>query len=357
MNGLDTIRSVLVLRTDKVGDLILSTPAIRCLREALPEARITLVATPYNAPVVQGSPRLDEVLLLYPEWPPARKIRFALEVRSRRFDMAVVLSPRTPAYLLGWISGAPIRAGIVYSSRVLPRACSPLMLTHAHIPDRCESTHEVRQMLDLLGRLGIPTDEHPLEVYPTADDRAWANDRLPDGGPLIGLHLSAKWTTDGWSPDDLLRLMRLIPDGIPGASVVATRGIHDGITAEPLADRLSQSDPDDRVRVISDMEFGQWASVLERCDAVISPDTGSLHLAAAAGKPVVALYSARTFDHCSVQWAPWKVPNRVHALGSAEATTPAIVDSVRNLLTCRTEPTASPTPPRQFCSSEICRKA
>jgi ADP-heptose:LPS heptosyltransferase len=332
VSGLDAVRSVLVLRTDRVGDLILSTPAIRCLREALPDARISLLATPYNAPVVDGSPRVDEVLLLDPRWSLARKIRFARHLRSRRFDIAVVLSPRTPAYLLAWVSGAPIRAGIVYPSRIFARALSPLMLTRAHVPDLCEAIHEVTQMLDLLRELGLPVTEHPLEVWPSSDDHGWASGRLGDARPLIGLHLAGKWVSDGWEAADLLGLMRAILAGVPDSRILASYGVHDRSIAGPVSDRIQDERIGERITLVGDATFGRWAAAFARCDVIVSPDTGSLHLAAAVGRPIVALYSARTFEHCSVQWAPWMVPNRIMPLDSADKAVPGIVDSIRGLL-------------------------
>lgn len=334
-----SVQKVLILRTDKIGDLILSTPAIRNVREGLPSAQISLVATPYNAPVVDNSPHLDEVIEFDPEWSLVRKARFAYEMRSRQFDMAIVLSPRTPAYVLGWLSGAPIRAGIVYRRRLVVRALSPLLLTHSYIPDRGLTSdrmpHEVTQTLALLREAGLPGVDYPLQVYPTESDRIWAGNQLDDlepGNSLIGIHLSGKWHAEGWKADNLLRLMQAILADVPGSRVIATHGIADEATAEPLKKLLAKSSLGGNIKLVGEMQFGQWASLFALCDIVISPDTGSLHLAAAVQRPVVALFSASTFEHCSRQWAPWCVPQKSLVLTADESTAASILDAICVLL-------------------------
>ena len=165
------VARVLIVRTDKIGDLLVSTPAIRCIREALPSARITMVASKYNAPVMANSPRIDELLVFNPSWSLPRKLRFWRSVRARRFDLAVGLAPITSTYVVVLASGAPVRAGMVYSDRPVPYLFSPLVMTHRHVPDHtAEVPHEARRMLSMLELLGLPTREHPQEVIPDHAD-------------------------------------------------------------------------------------------------------------------------------------------------------------------------------------------
>ena len=124
------VRNVLILRTDHLGDLLLSTPLIRTLRQALPGCRFTLVASPANSGALTGWNGIDEIRLFDPQWPLLQKWRFAHELGREQWDLCLTLSPRTPSYILGWLSGAPIRTGIVYSRRAMARLLSPLWLTH-----------------------------------------------------------------------------------------------------------------------------------------------------------------------------------------------------------------------------------
>ena len=89
------VRNVLILRTDHLGDLLLSTPLIRKLRTALPDRRFTLVASPANAQALAGWDAIDEILVFDARWPLAQKWRFLQELWLTRWDLCLTLSPRT----------------------------------------------------------------------------------------------------------------------------------------------------------------------------------------------------------------------------------------------------------------------
>lgn len=330
----DSPGRVLVLRTDKIGDMILSTPALRCIRHSFPEAEITLVASTYNAPVVGGCPHVDHVLQYDRNWSHREKWGFIREIRKSAFDLAIVLSPVTASYVIGFLSGASVRIGIVYWRRILVRALSGILLTHAYIPDRDIShggmPHEVEQMMGLLSGAGMLADPGPTEVYPSHSDHAWAQNRLARNGDAstIALHLSAKWFTDGWSAGDVASLAAEILNAFPDSKLVLTYGPGEAEYARDLEcrglDKLS-------VELIGDMQFGQWAALYSMCSTVISPDTGALHLASAVGRPVVGLYSVNTYDLCSRQWSPWQVPHITLPLGTKTETIPLVIEHLRGM--------------------------
>ena len=116
----DRLRRVAVLRLDKVGDLLLSTPAIRNVRSALPEAHINLITAPYNSQVLQGWDAIDELSIYDPAWPAPRKRRFTSDLRLRGVDACLVLSPIMDAYRLGYALRAPLLSLIHISEPTRP---------------------------------------------------------------------------------------------------------------------------------------------------------------------------------------------------------------------------------------------
>ena len=96
--------SVVVVRTDRVGDLILSTPFLATLRDHFPEAEITAWVAPYCAQVLEGSDLVDHVVTQMP---------------SGHFDLAIGLAPRSQCLKQVLSTGAPVRAGYVYTGRPL----------------------------------------------------------------------------------------------------------------------------------------------------------------------------------------------------------------------------------------------
>ena len=108
---------ILLSRTDRMGDLILSTPAIATVRKSYPCAHITMVCSPYNAVVMERNTDVDEVLLLPREVKPA-----AFGKNFRDFDIAVALAPRSQDLALVGATRARVRVGYTYGRRYLMRA-------------------------------------------------------------------------------------------------------------------------------------------------------------------------------------------------------------------------------------------
>lgn len=342
-------QKVLVIRIDKIGDMILSTPALQNIREGLPSAHIVMVASPYNAPAVDGLKYLDEVRAYDRNWPLPTKKAFAQRLRDEQYDLCVILSPTTEAYKLAYWSKAKVRAGIVYSRRVVSRLLAPIRLTHSIVFDldgaaarREHIPHEVEQMLQLLNVVGLPAIDYPLSVPVSPADVEWADklvDRNCPGRTLIGVHLSEKWFSSGWSGLGMALLFDEILQAIPDSSIVATYGPADG----PMVDQIMPYvDGDDclglakslhgRVFMAGGLPFGHWAGLISRCSVVLTRDTGSLHLAAALGRPVVAIYERGSFHHNAQQWAPWKVPHYSMESGYFSETSAEILRRLIGLL-------------------------
>ena len=348
------IHNVLILRTDHLGDLLLSTPLIRTLRQALPGRRFTLVASPANSGALTNWDGIDEIRLFDPQWPLLQKWQFARELGREQWDLCLTLSPRTPSYILGWLSGAPIRTGIVYSRRALARLLSPLWLTHPVVmsvdellAEKQPAPHEVLQLAEIAAALGLPkTEPGPLEISLNPADVLWAGQQLGQQPlTLVGIHGAGKWLSQGWTAADFLALLRSVLSGctaanLPPAKVLLTFGPGDGELAAAVTQALAlQPDPD--IILPGPLSIPRWAAFASLCDVIITPDTGSLHLAVAVNRPVVAMYEASTFLHCSTQWAPWQVPHALVRRDIAAVTIPVIVAETLRLLSDETSGSGS----------------
>ena len=342
-------RKVLILRLDKIGDMILSTPAIRNIREGLPSSHITLIASPYNAPVVRGLPYLDEVREYDRSWPLPVKKEYARNLRKEQYDICIALSPSTETHKLAYWSKAPIRASIVYSRRVVSRLLAPIRLTHPLVIDvdgavkRKERVlHEVRQMLDLNKLIGLPDTEYPLEIPVNLGDVEWASRQVSEqcaGRTLIGVHLSERWFSSGWTGLGMALLFDEIIHTIPDSAIIATYGPADTSAVEQVAHYIDTDDGiglskslKGRVLLAGGVSFGRWAGLTSLCSVVLTRDTGSLHLAAALGRPVLAIYEKGSFNHHAQQWEPWKVPHFSMESGYFSETSAEILSRLTALL-------------------------
>ena len=292
-----------MLRTDRVGDLILSTPFLQELREGFSGAEITLKVSPYCREVLSRTDFVDSIVT---------------EEAEGTFDLAIALAPRTESYKAVKRSGAPIRLGYVYDSRPLVRLNCKRLLTHVEVvkvapPDFLE--HEVMHTDRLARRLGLPSlAKRKLDI-------GVVGEASPDG-PIL-FHLGDRWFAGGWMPPDILALLAEL--GKLG-KVVVTAGPREKEILEQNSKRFGKLD----LRV--DLSFFEWAELIASSACLVSPDTGAVHVAAAVGTPVVVAYENANFELCSHQWAPWNVPSRSVRKDTPETTIPALAESVAQLL-------------------------
>jgi ADP-heptose:LPS heptosyltransferase len=296
---------ILLSRLDRVGDLILSTPAIATIRKAFPQAHVTIVCSAYNAVVVHGSPDVDEVAPLPPDAVPAQIGR-----TFRGIDLAIALAPNVADMRLVGATRAPQRIGYTYERRYLTRLVARAWLTSCLIsnadPARCEREpdrlvmHEVDQVLALARCAGATEMVPDLRVLVRDVDRARVVD-LPDA-PVI-VHLGRRWTERGSTTASLLELFRALR--ALGRPLVATYGAD----AIELAAAVREAGVADRV--IGGLTFGVWAATFERAACIVTIDTGATHVASAMKRPTVVLFEHAYFWLNSQEWSPYRVPNAV----------------------------------------------
>lgn len=295
---------IVLTRLDRVGDLILSTPAIASVRASWPDAHVTLVCSTYNSVVVANNPDVDTVATL-----PAgvRPAAFGKRFRGG-CDLAIALAPCAPDFALVGATRAPIRVGYTYVRRYLARLASPFYLTRLGVSEADPAIsdrhpdyhvrHEVDQVLDLV-RLAGGSRSLPELVVPIADTDRRAVADVPAGG--IAFHLGARWFRDGSSQASTFALIgELRRFGLP---IVATFGADAAVEAESL--RASGFAD----RVVGDLTFAQWAATFEKSRVVVTVDTGATHVASATRRPTVVLFEHRHFHLSSQEWSPYRVPS------------------------------------------------
>jgi ADP-heptose:LPS heptosyltransferase len=323
---------ILLSRTDRVGDLILSTPAIASMRRSFPDAHITLACSRYNAVVVDRSPDVDELALYPAEIKPS-----VFGARFRGVDLAVALAPREVDHRIVAATGAPARVGYTYARRWLARLVLPTMLTKVAVSQADPVTaernpsqavaHEVDQVLAVAKAAGATTFVHDLVLPVTDEDRAFARD-LPLR-PIV-VQLGRRWTEAGSTTESCVQLLRELRD--LGHPLVTTYG-EDG---RQLAQAIQTAGVADAV--LGDLPFRAWAAIFERAACVVTIDTGATHVASAVHVPTVVLFEYRWFRLASQEWSPYRVPNAVlrkppdETDGSLRASRAEIVAAVASLL-------------------------
>jgi ADP-heptose:LPS heptosyltransferase len=302
ISNLQSLSSILLIRPDHLGDLLFTTPALRALREACPQARITGLVGPWAEAAITGNPCLDEVMLCpFPGFTrqPKQSIiepyvvlaRYARLLREKTFDLAVVLRfDHWWGALLAYLARIPRRVGYDIAE-VKP------FLTDAipYAPGR----HEVEQSLALveavnsqpsLPRLdGHPSQGFPLEFLLSAQDREFAACYLAEQGvedddPLACIHPGAGaavklWRNEGWA-----QVADALAEGYE-AKVILTGSANEAPLVQAIAERMTNQP----IVAAGQTTLEQLAALMARCRLALGVDSGPLHLAVAVGIPTVHL--------------------------------------------------------------------
>lgn len=302
---------ILLIRLRQIGDVIFTTPAIAALRRRYPDACLTYVVEPAAAPVIQGNPHLDEVVIA----PRRQGIRglladAALGARLRRshFDIAIDFHGGPRASLLTLLSGAPRRIGYQVVGRTW-------MYTDAvERPRQLRRRHSVENQWDLLRRLDVPGPnpaESPVEMAIDPRVARTVEARLAAAGvthdeDLVVVHVSASSPFRRWPLPSFIETVRALA-AQPGRRVLVTSGPSEVDAATSIIDGArSTLPPTDRTRVLGcgDFSLAELRALLERAALYIGGDTGPLHLAATTRVPIVAIFGPTPTERSK----PWRDP-------------------------------------------------
>lgn len=285
------IRRILLLRLERIGDLLMALEAIAGVRRAWPSATIDLAVGSWNAPLAALIPGIATVHTADVPWLTRGEaptswgtlVRAARHWRSLRYDMVVNFEPDIRSNLLARLTGAPMRVG--YASG----GGGPL-LTHLGTYDAGEHVADnARRLVASIVPAGADVDAAPgtRRLMPTAAQVAHVESLLAGTRrPLIGVHVSGGRASKQWHLDRFADAARAVAAASAG-TVILTGSPADRPLVDEVAAKL------EGVRVLSlagRLDLPGTAALLERLDVLITGDTGPMHLAAAMGAPVVALF-------------------------------------------------------------------
>jgi lipopolysaccharide heptosyltransferase II len=311
MTGWASARRLLAVRLDTIGDVLMTTPALRALRGR--DGHVTLLTSPTGAEAARLVPEVDDVIVYEAPWlkatppdpPPDRDLAMVEELRRRRFDAAAIFTVYSqnplPAAFLCHLAGISLR---VAHSRENPYH----LLTDwvREVEPEVRVRHEVRRQLDLVAEVGrtVPDERLSLEVPRPARRRAASllgQVGIDPSRPWLVLHPGATAPSRRYPADSYaLAAERLVSDH--GVVVVLT-GSPDEVA---LVDELRARVPAATASLAGRLSLAELAALLELAPLLVANNSGPVHVAAAVGTPVVDLYALTNPQH-----TPWGVPNRV----------------------------------------------
>lgn len=300
---------ILVTRTDRLGDLVLSTPVFEALRRKFPEAWISVLVFQENREIVEGNPYINEVLLYDKKGSEKGiwgQICFAWKIVRRNFDLAVHLHATNRMHLLTLAAGIPQRLG-------WERKCA-WALTHA-LPDmkREGLKHEAYYNFDLLAPLDITVRTGEVRAYfPLTEKNRRSFEELARhhgldfSKPWVILSPSASCPSKIWPAERFAETADRLRE-VYDVEMIAIGAHSDRHFVRRVCDAARS-----RIHDLSGrLSIGLLGELLSRSALLLSNDSGPVHVANAVGIPVVSIFGRKQAGLSPLRWGPLDPHSRV----------------------------------------------
>jgi lipopolysaccharide heptosyltransferase II len=308
------VKRILAVRMDNIGDVIMLGPALRALRHNLPDASITLLASPGGAQVAPLLPWVDDVIPWRALWQdisgqipfdPLHELDLIEELQEKEFDAAFIFtsfsqSPFPPAYAC-YLAGIPVRVGHSkeFGGGVLSLAGRP--------PP--EEGHQAERNLALIELAGMEVPRRDLELHVPASVQERADDLLRDTGldprtPYLLLAPGASAAARRYPPERFAAVAQMLARAL-NIPILIAGSERESQTIAPVA---KTADGMRIFSIVGKTNVAEFAAVVRRSDFVLANNSGGLHLADAFRIPMVILYSGTETES---QWMPRSTPSRL----------------------------------------------
>ena len=283
----DLAVKILAIRFARLGDVILLLPALRSLKAAFPDARLTFLTGHRCAPLANLCPQIDEVIAVDrvamrdgPVWRALRKMAgLVREIRGNRFDIVVDFHSFRETNLLTWVSGAPVRVGMKrYNAPYLSFCFNRPPVVEDKSLHVAEMFHRVVKSV-----VNEPSPDTAKLVIPD-DLRTWAGQNLP-AGPKIALYADAPVGDRVWPPERFAKAINRLLKERKAEVILFGTPAEAGVSA---AIRAGLDQP--ALDLTGATQIAELPALLSRCTAFLGNDSGAMHVAAAVGLPVVAVF-------------------------------------------------------------------
>jgi heptosyltransferase II len=284
--------NIAVFLPNWIGDVAMATPALRALRKRYPDAHLVGVMRPYVADVLAGTRFLDESLFYDPRAKERELGSWSLvkRLRSRRPDMAVLLTNSLRTGSLAWLSGAPRRIGFVRYGRGMLLTDK---LYHQRDGKRFTPAPVLDDYLRLAYAAGCERESNDLELSTTLDDEraaeiAWKRLSLPPGNRVVVFNSGGAFgAAKLWPTEYFAELAQRVAHELGFHVLVVC-----GPSERKIAERIVAGADHARVKSLAEepLSIGLTKAIIRRARLLVSTDSGPRHFAAAFQVPVITLF-------------------------------------------------------------------
>ena len=291
------IKKILLIRPRRIGDIILTTPAVSALREGFPQAFISyIVEKPYKE-LVEGNPNLNEIVVLEKNQSLKNFIKLTRLIRKKKYDVVLDFHGGPRASLFTLFSRAKLKVGykVKYKN----------FIYHIKLPRSVKAgyIHSAENHINLVKALGVHVEFPPPLFIPQATKteakkvEKFMKEKRLQGNKVITIHISAGNKYRDWGVDNLIQLVNLLAQRL-GVKMVLI-GTKEDQKAEQ--DILKKSKVP-LSSAVSKFNLREIKELISRSSLFVGPDSGPMHIAASTSTPIVALFGPTLPAH----FAPWQ---------------------------------------------------
>ncbi|MFA6584737.1 MAG: glycosyltransferase family 9 protein, partial [Elusimicrobiaceae bacterium] len=281
------------VRTDRIGDVVLTTPALSLLRKKYPDAHLAMLVRPYTADIVRHNPDLNEVIEYKGVFETARILR------RKKFDAAVLFFVDRESALTVFLGGVKKRIGP--ASKIWS-----LLLTKMIRQSRSRGgRHEADFNTELLKPLGVEFEQAPPKIVCPEKDLLWAGDYLAGEFGIaahdktVFIHPGSRGSAKDWPLENFVELARLTHSARTDCKFLFTGS---GAELETLEKNIPRGNGFKVMR--RNIELGKFCALIARANVFVTNSTGPLHIATALNVPTVSFFPP--IKNCTpARWGPY----------------------------------------------------
>jgi len=298
----EKIKKVLLIRLRRIGDVIMTTPAVSVLKKNFPETELSYVVEKPYADLITGNPLIKETFII----PAHARMKDFFSVvnliRKKKFDAVIDFHGGPRSSLMTLLSGADVKIGYKIKYRHF--------IYHIKLP-RCSQTgpiHSVENHVNLVKALGIKSGAIPPLYIPSSTEKEsskiehiMSRYNLSDS-QYISLHIGAGNRFRSWDIKNYIKLCGLFTQK-SGVKVVLIGAQEDQISANMIIKKTASSP----LSLVGDLSLREVRDLISRSSLFVGPDSGPMHIAASTGTPIVALFGPTLPEN----FGPWRAEHKI----------------------------------------------
>jgi heptosyltransferase-2 len=279
---------ILVRGVNWVGDAVMTLPAVTALRKALSDRKLSLLTQPSTEAVFINNPFIDEIILYEERYRGVMgRLGLAKALNKKGFSLAILFQNAFDAAFMATLAGIPKRVGYKRDFRGF------LLTDPVPFSGEDRRMHHIQYFLELLRRTGIEAETTHPWIYLDLEERMWARRTLSGlKRPIVGLNPGAAYgSAKQWPPERFAGVARRVIEELKGSAVIF------GTEKEiDIADRIiglsGYSGSENIQSLAGKTTLRELISLISECDALVSNDSGPMHLGYAVMTPLVAIFGS-----------------------------------------------------------------